>query len=115
MMILDNTDREIDVLGTKYMIKYGGETAYPSLKGNDGSCDTTSKVICILNEFEVSDDTVAHLRYLQDKVLRHEIIHAYLYESGLSSNCYWAENEEIVDWFAIQLPKITKTLWNIKF
>ena len=45
------------------------------------------------------------------KVCRHEIIHAFFNESGLSdsSNCYdgaWAKNEEMVDWFAIQSPKI---------
>ena len=47
------------------------------------------------------------------RVLRHEIIHAFLNESGLSdsSNQYagaWAKNEEMVDWFAIQSPKIFK-------
>ena len=45
------------------------------------------------------------------KTLRHELIHAFLNESGLSdsSNCYegaWTKNEEMVDWFAIQSPKI---------
>ena len=46
------------------------------------------------------------------KVLRHEIIHAFLYESGLSCNSQettaWAANEEMVDWFAIQGPKIVR-------
>ena len=45
--------------------------------------------------------------------LRHEIVHAYLYESGLRENSEkqyaWADNEEMVDWFAIQGPKIFKT------
>ena len=40
-------------------------------------------------------------------------MHAFLNESGLSdsSNQYggaWAKNEEMVDWFAIQSPKIFK-------
>ena len=43
--------------------------------------------------------------------LRHEIVHAFLAESGLyrSSNEYkgpWPMNEEMVDWFAVQSPKI---------
>lgn len=47
------------------------------------------------------------------KTLRHEIMHAFLNESGLSddSNRFdgaWAKNEEMVDWFAIQSPKIFK-------
>ena len=42
--------------------------------------------------------------------LRHEIVHGFLSESGLAynandSNC-WAKNEEMVDWFAMQGPKI---------
>ncbi len=45
------------------------------------------------------------------RTLRYEIMHAFLNESGLSdsSNQYggaWAKNEEMVDWFAIQSPKI---------
>lgn len=50
---------------------------------------------------------------LLKKDLRHEIIHAFLFESGLSSNtncCFgaWAEYEEMVDRIAIQFPKILK-------
>ena len=48
---------------------------------------------------------------LKKKTLRHELIHAFLAESGLSANALsnytsWAENEEMVDWIAIQFPKI---------
>ena len=45
------------------------------------------------------------------RTLRHEIMHAFLNESGLSdsSNQHgsaWAKNEEMVDWLAIQWHKI---------
>ena len=44
--------------------------------------------------------------------LRHEVIHAFLNESGLTSSSNgvdcWALNEEMVDWIAIQYPKIRK-------
>ena len=47
------------------------------------------------------------------KVLRHEIIHAYFYESGVwdmsGSSEAWARDETITDWFAIQAPKMLKT------
>lgn len=43
-------------------------------------------------------------------VIRHELIHCFLYESGLdvcsNSTTDWARNEEMVDWFALQSPKI---------
>ena len=42
------------------------------------------------------------------KVLRHEIIHAFLNESGLRENSEWAYNEEMIDWLAIMIPKINK-------
>lgn len=42
--------------------------------------------------------------------LRHEVIHAFLAESGLWSNSNsadcWAMNEEMIDWIAMQFPKI---------
>jgi predicted SprT family Zn-dependent metalloprotease len=49
----------------------------------------------------------------QKEVMRHEIVHAFLYESGLGysthiPNCAWAVNEEMVDWIAIQTPKMAK-------
>lgn len=44
------------------------------------------------------------------KTLRHEITHAFLFESGLEDNSNeadaWARNEEMVDWIAFQGPKI---------
>lgn len=47
------------------------------------------------------------------QLLRHEIVHAFLAESGLDCqaieiNGSWAVNEEMVDWIAIQGPKIYK-------
>jgi hypothetical protein len=44
--------------------------------------------------------------------LRHEIIHCFLHESGVwgssSGADSWAMNEEMVDWIAMQFPKILK-------
>ena len=46
------------------------------------------------------------------KQLRHEIIHAFLSESGLSVNfehcSKFGHEETMVDWIAIQFPKIHK-------
>ena len=49
---------------------------------------------------------------LEEKsTLRHEIVHAFLHESGLSASAghcdfAWAKNEEMVDWIALQGEKI---------
>lgn len=32
--------------------------------------------------------------------------HAFLYECGLNDSSDWARNEELIDWLAIQFPKI---------
>jgi len=41
----------------------------------------------------------------KNKVIRHELVHAFLFESGLAGNS-WASNEEIVDWIAYMFPKM---------
>ena len=52
------------------------------------------KVRFIFNDEEEKDNYTK-------SCLRHEIAHAFLHESGLSSNSEWAMNEEIVDWIAL--------------
>ena len=42
------------------------------------------------------------------KVIRHELVHAFIFESGLCECCSWADNEELVDWIARQFPKMNK-------
>ncbi|MFD1464645.1 hypothetical protein ACFQ4L_00875 [Lapidilactobacillus mulanensis] len=46
------------------------------------------------------------------KDTRHELIHAFLCESGLAENSDWAQNEEVVDWIARQFPKLFETFKN---
>lgn len=52
-------------------------------------------------------NTMENIGLYKDKVCRHEIIHAFLYESGLDVES-WARNEEIVDWLALQIPKMVR-------
>ena len=56
-------------------------------------------------------NSVKNLEVYEKKVARHEIIHAFIEESGLSECTFickegWAKNEEMVDWIAAQSPKI---------
>lgn len=96
-------EKRILILGTLYKIKY------KNLKDADydGSCDYTSKTIIIRadNYYNVGD-----FQRMQNKQLRHEIIHAFLAESGLQSNfehsTTWGHEETMVDWIAIQFPKL---------
>lgn len=58
----------------------------------------------------VGMDSKKDLYVYKQQVLRHEILHAFLCESGLSACSHksdnWAADEEIVEWLAIQFPKI---------
>ena len=82
----------------------------PKLKKAIGLCEQYSKKIILndLAEAEEDDMAVEELDELRKKVLRHEIIHAFFGESGLRSCSEYAENEELIDWIAIQFPKILK-------
>lgn len=101
------TDRKINILGSEWTIREQSETENDLLKNCDGYCDWTTKEIVIEREF---NGMLSDMQRYINKVTRHEIIHAFLFESGLSE-CSgeveaWATNEEMVDWFARQGSKI---------
>lgn len=102
---------EVHILGTRYSIRIIDEDDYRYDREADGWCDPSVKEILIFN-YKQSAESVKDLIAYQKKVLRHEIVHAFLYESGLWQNAYgskcWAKNEEMIDWMAIQIPKIQR-------
>lgn len=102
---------KISILGTKYIVEYHSEKDDKTLKDCDGYTDMYSKLIVINNS---ENGNIKNYDAYRKKVLRHEIIHAVLYESSLAHNSIqidgsWAMNEEMVDFFAIQGEKIYKT------
>lgn len=84
----------------------------------DGFCDETVKTIGVKKYEQVAEpgDVIikANLERQRKKVIRHEIIHAFLHESGLAENSDWAQIEEMVDFFAIQFPKLQKAFEEAK-
>lgn len=105
---INNT--KINILGTEYEILIQSEDDNPKLKESVGLCEHYSKKIILSSLDEAKTDVmcVDNLPEFEKKVLRHEVIHAFLGESGLRGCSDWAENEEMVDFFAIQIPKIAK-------
>lgn len=109
---------KIDVLGTKYTIRRvnSGQDEYLEKMNFAGYCDDTRKEIVVLNMKtipELMNEPEAVILSRERETVRHELIHAFLSESGLSWNTFaaekaWAKNEEMVDWFAIQFPKLLK-------
>lgn len=107
-------DFKVNILGSEWSVKFGNEKEYPNLAEMDGYTDPSTREI-VVDDMEASQGQIgakADLESYQKQVVRHEIIHAVLLESGLGSNSNsadsWAVNEEMVDWFAIQSPKIFK-------
>lgn len=105
----------VDVLGTKYRIEVRKWDDDPFLKEKQlyGYCSEYEKLIVIADSKtqDFGDLNDAERENATKCTLRHEILHAFLTESGLSSssacwNAPWAKNEEMVDWIAIQFPKI---------
>lgn len=113
-------DFKVNILGSEWNVKFGNEKEYPNLTNVDGYTDSSTRKI-VVDDMEASHGqigTKADLKSYQKHVVRHEIIHAFLLESGLDSNSNsadsWAMNEEMVDWFAIQSPKIFKVFNELK-
>lgn len=107
-------DFKVNILGSEWNVKFGSEKEYPNLTNVDGYTDLSIREI-VVDDMEASQGQIgakADLESYQKQVVRHEIIHAFLLESGLDSNSNsadsWAVNEEMVDWFTIQSSKIFK-------
>ena len=94
----------VNVLGTEYTIKHADKVVDPSLEDCDAYCDTSTKTI-VIDIFKHSLGSKEDLESYKKQVVRHELIHAFLFESGLDG-CSWAKDEEIVDWIACQFPKL---------
>lgn len=108
---------KINVLVTEYSItiKRFDEDEYFKRMECSGYCSGSLKeiVLCEMSTYPNWEDaTKAECSIQEKEILRHEIVHAFLNESGLANNSgetdAWARNEEMVDWFAIQGPKIYK-------
>lgn len=108
----------INVLGTQYHIirvKSGQDECMEKMHFS-GYCDGVTKRIVLLDLKTVPEwatESEYKVKEQENETLRHELIHAFLNESGLAWNSFaqekaWAKNEEMIDWFAIQMPKLLK-------
>lgn len=109
---------KVNILGTDYTIiykKYDEEEAFER-RSIAAYCDGyTKRIVCCdmhtYKGWEHEEEDV--IQAVQKVDLRHEIVHAFFNESGLMDSSFsvdspWAKNEEMVDWLAIQIPKIYK-------
>jgi hypothetical protein len=91
----------IDILGTKYKFNVVKDEDFPrSAEGSDGGLTKYYDKEIIINgstKYESIED--------YKRIIRHEIIHAFFFESGLSE---YTNNEQLVDFLAYQIPKMVK-------
>lgn len=108
--------KTVSILGRKYKVQADVPTHKDKdLMGKFGYCSFIDHriVVADINTVRGWESESELVKLIQKKAtLRHEIIHAFLYESGLwgssASVESWATNEEMVEWFALQIPKMTK-------
>ena len=97
---------KVNVLGTEYTVTFKSDEdvcAAMNVQIGEcgGYCNVATKEIVIAN-LNTTTDSEAEKDVIKKSSLRHEAVHAFLNESGL------ADNSNMVDWFAIQGPKIYK-------
>lgn len=105
-------DFKIDILGELYKVCFRDATD-PRLENADGYCDWTTNEIVVRQDWADDVHNLKDLNVYKLKVLKHELIHAFLFESGLAENS-WGTNEEIVDWIALQFDKIVNAFDRIE-
>ncbi|MFA9376239.1 MAG: hypothetical protein ACERKZ_05720 [Lachnotalea sp.] len=99
---------KVSILGTEYEIKRTSEEEYPKLKKLEanGLAELYSKQLIINDDVDDgSESCFEKIELFKNKVTRHEIIHAFLYESGAINYC---NDEKLVDLLAVQIPKMIK-------
>lgn len=102
---------KVDILGTEYKIL---ELEDEKFEKNDADafCEWWKKEIHLKKGIEVESDTsMLNLASYKDNVIRHEIVHAFLFESGM---CNYERDENIVEWIARNVDKISAAFMQAK-
>ena len=97
---------KVDILGRTWQVLVIDPSEDERLNDCDGFTDF-SALQMVIGDRRNESNMKYPMSYLM-KVLRHEIVHAFMYESGLAEN--WShdqgQDEMIVDWIAMQIQKI---------
>lgn len=91
----------VEVLGTEYEVVID-DMNNERLSANDGLCYTFDKKILLRQKELMSGETYEGKCERFRQVVRHELIHAFGEESGVS----YDNDEALVDWIARMIPKI---------
>lgn len=101
----------VDVLGTEYVIYTNvSPEDDPILLDCSGYCDKTMHRVVIIKPV---DTNLGDWHEYEKTCIRHELVHAFLFESGISGDTLWdiegqEHPEHMVEWIAMQFPKMIK-------
>ena len=104
----------VNILGNNYVIIFRSHNDDDELKECATYCSYHERIIVLDHESKTyNGKSDLYITNCVKRALRHELIHTFLDESGLFCNANafkgpWPVNEEMVDWFALQMPKIFK-------
>lgn len=104
---------KVNVLGTEYDMQVKGKAEDDTLMRADGYCQNYSKKIVIKRTEDMldGDASIDAKKSRNEHVKRHELVHAFLFESGLDDR---SDDEELVDWIAIQVPKLVRAFKDVE-
>ena len=101
-------DAKVNVLGTEYTIKHMTDKECKKLSICDASgiAELYSRELIIKSNIDDGDGRAFdNISEFENKVTRHELIHAFFHESGMDK---YGEDEDLVNLLAIQVPKMLK-------
>ena len=100
---------KLNILGSMWSVIGKSAEEDKRLRGLSGMTDFSVREI-VITDAPTEEYTIVDQHEDMQRTIRHELIHAFLAESGLWVNSgqveNWAMNEEMVDWLALQFPKI---------
>lgn len=100
---------KVNILGTEYDVEILSQRD-ETMNAIEvvGYTDYSVKKIRVLDVTKNTDsDQQEDTERYQDLIIRHELIHAFLYESGIDFRMQF-HNEEMVDWLVMQFPKMVE-------
>lgn len=104
---MTESPKTVMIMGKTWTITEKTSAEDKWLENADGYCDFTVRVIVMKSD---NDNDLIDFAMNYRKQLRHEVVHAFMFESGLGANFEHASRfgheETMIDWFAYQYPKI---------
>ena len=105
---------KIGILGTEYDVEMRTRYEDLRLENCDGYIDPTLKKI-VVEAYDAAQDAnpvmvVGDVQTDERRATRHEIVHAFFYESGIYGNGGYGTDETLVDWIALQIPKMATAM-----